>query len=169
MNCRHDMLIQGVYIVTTQHQDKLGGLAVAWGVQVAKDSFLICVGQQSATRELILESRQFGLNVLRSDQVSMGNWFGRQSIRKVDKFEGIPYHFGDHGMPLLDDCGAAYECEVADIFDRGTQKLIIGKVVFIETMVDGFQPLIYREEDYPSTKPLHPSKCRCSSTLGIFL
>jgi flavin reductase (DIM6/NTAB) family NADH-FMN oxidoreductase RutF len=156
MKLRHDMLVHGVYIITANDQDRLGGLAVAWGMQVHPDSFLIAVGKQSATRELILSSGSFGLNILQTGQVSLGNWFGRQSIRKIDKFQGIPHYLGKNGVPILSDCGAAYACEVRDVFDRGTQKLIVGQVVQVEKSSSGFQPLIYREEDYPLEKPSHP-------------
>lgn len=156
MDVRHDMLSHGVYIITAQHEQRLGGLAVAWGMQVAKDAFLICVGKQSATRPLILDANAFGLNVLRSDQVAVGNWFGRQSVRHIDKFDGVKHHFAETGSPLLEDCGAAYDCKVKDVFDLGTQKLIVGQVVFIEKHAESFTPLIYREEDYPSVKPSHP-------------
>jgi flavin reductase (DIM6/NTAB) family NADH-FMN oxidoreductase RutF len=156
MEFRHDMLSHGVYIITAQAGERMAGLAVAWGMQVAKDAFIICVGNQSATRPLILESGSFGLNVLRSDQVAVGNWFGRQSSSKVDKFEGIKYHIADSGSPILEDCGASYDCKVVEVFELGTQKLIVGKVQQIEKHVQHFTPLIYREEDYPQEKPSHP-------------
>ena len=156
MEERHDMLSHGVYIITAQVGKRLGGLAVAWGMQVAKDAFLICVGKQSATRPMILEANAFGLNVLRNDQIAVGNWFGRQSIRNIDKFTGIKYHFAETGSPILDDCGASYDCKIKEVFDLGTQKLIVGQVIAIEKHVNNFTPLIYREEDYPSNKPAHP-------------
>ena len=156
MEPRHDMLVHGVYIVTAQHNGRLGGLAVAWGMQVARDAYIICVGRQSATRELILESKAFGVSALRIDQVAVGNWFGRQSIRDVDKFEGIPYYSGTTGVPLLNDCGACYECSVSEVFMHGSQRLIIGKVVGIQVHQPGYIPLIYREEDYPASIPQHP-------------
>ena len=54
MELRHDMLAHGVNIVCAAHDGHRGGLAVAWATQVSVDHVLICVGAQSATRELIL-------------------------------------------------------------------------------------------------------------------
>lgn len=156
MKLRHDMLVHGVYIITTKQDERLGGLAVAWGTQVATDSFLIAVGGHSATRELILASKTFGVNILRSDQVAVGNWFGRQSIRDADKFQGVPYFSAKNGVPILEDCGAAYSCDVIEVFERGTHRLIVGKVAAIEKEPADFPPLIYRQEDYPNEKPKHP-------------
>lgn len=148
MQLRHDMLTHGVYAVCAQHGDQRAGLAVAWATQVGTDRILICVGQQSATRELILASRAFGLSVLRADQVALARTFGRQSSRRVDKFAGLGYHTARTGSPLLDDCGAAFDCQVVDVYDHGTQKLIIGRIVGAELRREGYEPLLYAEEDY---------------------
>lgn len=48
MKLRHDMLAHGVNVVCAEHEGKRGGLA--WAIQLATDTILICVGRQSATR-----------------------------------------------------------------------------------------------------------------------
>ena len=148
MDTRHDMLTHGVNIICAQHEGRRGGLAVAWATQVAQDRVLICVGQQSATRELILASGAFGLSMLARDQLALGRAFGTRSSRKVDKFAGVGVHTAVTGSPLLDDCALALDCHVETVFDRGTQKLIIGRVVAVEQRREDYEPLIYREEDY---------------------
>jgi flavin reductase (DIM6/NTAB) family NADH-FMN oxidoreductase RutF len=60
MELSHDMLTHGVNVVCAQHDGALGGLAVAWATQVARNRILICVGDQSATRELISSFAHFG-------------------------------------------------------------------------------------------------------------
>jgi flavin reductase (DIM6/NTAB) family NADH-FMN oxidoreductase RutF len=148
MDLRHDMLTHGVNVVCAQYEGKLGGLAVAWATQVAKNRILICVGQQSATRELILASGAFGLSLLTQEQVDVARTFGRQSSRHVDKFAGIAYHTGKTGSPLLDDCAATFDCVVQEVYDHGTQKLIVGQIAAVEWLREEWEPLIYREEDY---------------------
>lgn len=148
MKFRHDMLAHGVNVVCAQHEGKRGGLAVAWATQVAKDRVLICVGKQSATRELILGSRAFGLSVLGQEQVDVARAFGRRSSRRVDKFEEVGYHTAETGSPLLDDCAVTLDCRVESVYDEGSQKLIIGRVVSAEGQREEYEPLIYREEDY---------------------
>ena len=101
MELRHDMLAHGVNVVCAQHEGKLGGLAVAWATQVAQDRVLICVGKQSATRELILASKAFGLSVLARDQIQVARAFGTRSSREVDKFKDASYHTAATGSPLL--------------------------------------------------------------------
>ncbi len=148
MELRHDMLVMGVYIVAAQHGGKRGGLALAWATQVAKDRFLICIGSQSATRDLVLASGAFGLSVLGRDQIAVARAFGERSSRDVDKFVGVPFHTAVTGSPLLDDCVATYDCRVEAVLEDGSHKLIIGRVVAAERLRDDNQRLVYREEDY---------------------
>jgi flavin reductase (DIM6/NTAB) family NADH-FMN oxidoreductase RutF len=142
------MLAHGVNVVCAQHNGRLGGLTVAWATQVATNSILICVGKQSATRELILASGAFGLSVLTSKQIGVARHFGTQSGRKVDKLEGVWYHTAETGSPLLDDCAATFDCRVHVVYDLDTEKLIVGEIVAAEQIADDFEPLIYRVTDY---------------------
>jgi len=148
MELKHDMLTHGVYIVSAQHEGRRGGLAVAWATQVGTNRILICVGKQSATRELILASRAFGLSVLTREQIDVARAFGTRSSRTVDKFEGIGYHTAETGSPLLDDCAATFDCKVGAVYDHGDQKFIVGHIVAAERLKETYEPLIYREEDY---------------------
>jgi len=142
------MLTHGVYVVCAQHEGKRSGLAVAWATQLATDQILICVGSQSATRELILASRAFGLSVLSREQIGIARAFGTRSSRRVDKFEGVGTHTALTGSPLLDDCAATFDCAVEAVHEHGTQRLIIGRIVAAERLKEQAEPLIYREEDY---------------------
>jgi flavin reductase (DIM6/NTAB) family NADH-FMN oxidoreductase RutF len=148
MEFRHDMLTHGVNVVCAAHKGRRGGLAVAWATQVGVDHVLICVGAQSATRELILASGAFGLSVLVTDQVEIARTFGRQSSRQVDKLEAVAYHIAETGSPLLDDCAIALDCRVVMVHDFGREKLIVGQVVAAEKRREDYEPLIYREGDY---------------------
>jgi flavin reductase (DIM6/NTAB) family NADH-FMN oxidoreductase RutF len=148
MELKHDMLTHGVYVICAEHGGARGGLAVAWATQVGTDQILICVGGQSATRPLILGSRAFGLSVLTREQVDLARVFGTQSSEDVDKFENVAWHTAVTGSPLLDDCGAAFDCRVEAVHDHGRQKLIIGRIAAAEQRRGAYEPLIYREQDY---------------------
>ena len=148
MNLRHDMLNHGVNVVTAAHEGRTGGLAVAWATQVATERVLICVGSQSTTRELILGSGAFAVNVLRRDQLETARRFGGGHSAEVDKFEGVAYHLGQTGAPLLDDCAASLECEAEHVYGEGGEKLIVGRVISAEFHQTDYTPLIYRESDY---------------------
>jgi flavin reductase (DIM6/NTAB) family NADH-FMN oxidoreductase RutF len=142
------MLAHGVTVVCAQHEGRRGGLAVAWATQVATNRLLICVGKQSATRELILASGAFGLSVLTVDQVDIARAFGTSSSRRVDKLDGVGHHTLATGSPILDDGAVGLDCRVETVFDLHDEKLIIGEVVAAERLKDDYEPLVYREEDY---------------------
>ena len=148
MRLSHDMLTHGVYVVCAQHERTRRGLAVAWATQLATDRILICVGKQSATRELILASKAFGLSVLTREQVGLARAFGTRSSRDADKFAGVHWHAGGTGSPLLDECAATFDCKVQAVYDHRNQKLIVGEIVAAERLKKEYDPLIYREEDY---------------------
>ena len=148
METTFDMLRQVVAVVTAAKDGARRGLAVAWSTQVAPDSILVCVGQQSATREWILETGAFGYNMLRSDQLELARRFGLQSSAKVDKFEGLETYTAETGAPLLKDCLESLDCRVETVFDLHTHKLIVGKVAARDAHAADAQPLIYRQADY---------------------
>jgi flavin reductase (DIM6/NTAB) family NADH-FMN oxidoreductase RutF len=148
MELRHDMLTHGVYVVCAEHQGRRGGLAIAWATQAGIDSILICVGKQSATRELILDSGAFGLSALAREQLEVARLFGRQSSQEVDKFETVGYHTSVTGSPLLNDCGLTLDCRIMAVHDLDTKKLIVGRIEAAERLRDVYEPLVYREEDY---------------------
>lgn len=148
MKLRHDMLTHGVNIVCAEHQGQIGGLAVAWATQVSTDRIMICVGKQSSTRELILNSVAFGLSVLHHGQIDIARLFGRKSSRTTNKFEGVGYHTAETGSPLLDDCVATFDCKVEAVHDDDSVKLIIGRIVHAEALKEGADRLTYREVDY---------------------
>ena len=142
------MLVHGVNVVCAQHNGKHGGLTVAWATQVATECILICVGKQSATRELILNSGVFGLSVLAQEQADIARAFGKRSSRDVNKFEGVGWHTAETGSPLLDDCAMTLDCRVTAVHDHDDSKLIIGRIVVAEQLRADYEPLVYKEADY---------------------
>lgn len=150
MKLRHDMLTHGVQVICAAHEGRRGGLTVAWATQVGRERILICVGAQSATRELILDSGAFGLSILTRDQVDVARHFGRRSSRQVDKLDGWAYHTAETGSPLLDHCAATFDCRVIATYDLDREKLIVGQIVAAERNKEQYEPLIYHQEDYES-------------------
>lgn len=148
MKPRHDMLAHGVNIITAQHAGRRGGMTAAWATQVAQDHILVCIGSQSATRDLILASGAFGVNKLAIDNLDIARLFGSCSSRDTDKFASLALHTAVTGSPLLDDCAIAIDCQVVAVHDFKNEKLIIGKVAAVEYLRAEYQALVYREEDY---------------------
>jgi flavin reductase (DIM6/NTAB) family NADH-FMN oxidoreductase RutF len=148
MDLTHDMLNHGVNVVCAAHEGKVAGLAVAWATQVGTDRVLICVGSQSATRELILASGAFALSVLAKDQIETARLFGTKSSRDTDKLAGLGWSALETGSPVLDDCEVRLDCRVERVFELDKLRLIVGKVVRAERGREARDPLVYRDDDY---------------------
>ena len=145
---RHDQLNHGVNIVTAACKSDYRGLAVAWATQLATDRILICVGSQSSTREYIIASQAFGVCVLRKGQLELARLFGLKSSTEIDKFEGLAVHTAQTDSPLLDDCAHTCDCKVDSVFEDGSHKLFVGRIVGVQKISQNYEPLIYQEEDY---------------------
>ena len=67
----------------------------------------------------------------------------------MDKFAGLAHHTAETGAPLLDDCIAAFDCQVETVYDQPeSSKLIVGRIVAAESKDKEAEPLLYREKDY---------------------
>lgn len=146
---RLDMLVQGVNIITTAREGKQAGMTCAWASQVSKELVMVCMGWQSATRQMIEETGVFAINVLRRDQLPLAKHFGTGSSAAINKFQGINTASGATGAPLLADAPISIECRVQNTYDPDPNELIIiGKVVGVTRRQERFEPLIFKQEDY---------------------
>lgn len=105
--------------------------------------YLICLGEQSITLALILESRRFSINLLAAHQAEISRTFASKCL---DKFAGTPYRLGRLDCPVIEGAVAACECQVADVLPGGDHKIIVGRVH--ATHVFGGSPLLYHKGRY---------------------
>ena len=136
----------GMYVVTTRMGERINGQIANAVMQTTSEpaTVAVCLNKKNLTHEFILASRIFTISVL-STEASMaliGN-FGYKSGRDADKFDGINYHNGTMGAPIVTDNAIAYiECELLDHFDAGTHTIFLGKVVDADILADG-EPMTY--------------------------
>jgi flavin reductase (DIM6/NTAB) family NADH-FMN oxidoreductase RutF len=97
MKISTDKLTHGIYLVTASFEGKPYGMAAASATQVKSDQVLVCIGKQSVTRHAVLETRCFGFNILRHDQLELARLFGMHSCRDIDKFAGLGIHAAQTG------------------------------------------------------------------------
>lgn len=89
----------------------------------------IYVSKTNLSHDLIYTSGLFGLHLLRNDQFNLIYHLGLQSGRDVDKLSTIETIDGVTGCPLLEDCIAAFECQVVNAMDTGASTFFLGEVV----------------------------------------
>lgn len=104
---------------------------------------LICVDRTSSTHALLCASGVFGVNVLRSGQTAVSNWF---ASKRPDKFAASGYGFGRLGVPLLHDALAVAECRITQVSAGGDHDIIVGAVA--HTDVRSGDPLVFYRGAY---------------------
>ena len=83
------------------------------------------------SHDMIYETGRFAVHLLHTKQLDVVHRLGFFSGRDQDKLAGLPHHKGKTGVPVLDDCFAHFECEVANVMDTGSSTLFLGDVVAV--------------------------------------
>jgi flavin reductase (DIM6/NTAB) family NADH-FMN oxidoreductase RutF len=83
------------------------------------------------SHDMIFETGRFALHLLHTKQFDVVRRLGFVSGRDHDKLAALPHHKGKTGVPVLDDCFASFECEVANVMDTGSSTLFLGDVVAV--------------------------------------
>jgi flavin reductase (DIM6/NTAB) family NADH-FMN oxidoreductase RutF len=146
-------LASGVVVVTSETPggEPVGLTATSvCSVSLTPPLVLACIGGGSATGEAIRASGRFALNVLSEDQRSVA---GRFAVSGVDKFAGLRHEAGEAGLPLLEGCLAACECEVERTVEAGDHAVFIGRVLSVRTGDARGAPLLWFRRDYGRLLP----------------
>lgn len=123
-------LINPIAIVTARYNENVSGFIASWITQVSfvPPLVMVAVNPLHYTYELITNSNAFAINVLRTDQAELVDLFGRSSGTKVDKFVETAYELGHTGSPILKDCLAFIDCNVAWSKEAGDHVVVVGSI-----------------------------------------
>jgi flavin reductase (DIM6/NTAB) family NADH-FMN oxidoreductase RutF len=123
----------GLYVIGARAGDRRNAMTANWVTQVSFAPKLLAVSieREAFTHELIAESGTFTCNVIdREDRAIV-----RKFTKPVDVDEaahtlnGIAFHDGATGAPILDQAVAYVECEVRETVVVGDHSLFVGEVV----------------------------------------
>ncbi len=138
----------GLFVISTSAHGKNNGMINNTVFQITDQPLQILLGMDKShlTTGLIEKNLSFAVLFLRPDQIQLVKRFGFQSGRETDKFEGITWHAGETGVPILDDCGGYLECRVQPekIWDAGTHRVFLAEVLS-SVFQPGVQLLNYQE------------------------
>lgn len=98
-----------LYVVTAaDHQGQPSGCLAGFVTQcsILPVRFLICVSKLNHTFFVAERATAMTLHLLGANQAKLARHFGELSGDVVDKFDGLSWHSGPHGAPVLDDCAA---------------------------------------------------------------
>ena len=103
----------------------------------------VCVDHTAEMHDLLLEAREFVVNVLESGQEELSRRF---AVKHEDRFDGVGYHLGPEGQVLIDGALAHIECERYAQHPAGDHTIVVGRVIGGSTR-EG-RPLLYYRGGY---------------------
>jgi flavin reductase (DIM6/NTAB) family NADH-FMN oxidoreductase RutF len=132
-------------ILTVNAGGKRNALAVAWHSSISFKPALygVAVAPKRFTYQLILESKEFGINFVPFEAAELVASVGGSGGKEVDKFSkfGIAEEKPlKTNVPILKDAYAVYECKLMDNKIYGDHAWIVGEVVAVHFDDDVFTP-----------------------------
>jgi 3-hydroxy-9,10-secoandrosta-1,3,5(10)-triene-9,17-dione monooxygenase reductase component len=148
------LFASGVTVVTTVHEGQLRGITVSAFSAVSLDPplVLICLANESESREWIAESGIFAVNILSDAQEFLSERFAARAPIVNARFDGVPYHTAITGSPILDGSVGWYDCRVEATHDGGDHTIFVGRVEAVGLGAEGKQPLVYFANRYAGVK-----------------
>lgn len=146
----------GVTVVTAAHNGEPYGMTAnsVTSVSLTPTLLLVCFMDGSETGIAVRESGWFCVNILDATQVDLSNKFAKQA----SDFDGVAWHQGDMGVPVLEGGLGHIICRVDRVVDGGDHDIVIGEVVTCDG-TDG-DPLLFYEGKYRQIAPqIAPSEC----------
>jgi flavin reductase (DIM6/NTAB) family NADH-FMN oxidoreductase RutF len=128
-----------VSVVTVGRGGAENGLTVSWVSPVAFDPpmFMIALDRHHYSMDFLQSTKNFAINVLRSDQQRLAGLFARQSMSNEDKLAPVKTHEATTGAAILSEALAFFDCEVRAIHEAGDHYLVVGEVVEGGVLNDG--------------------------------
>lgn len=131
----------GIGVVTTV--DKSGekvGITISSFNSVSLDPPLILwsIGLDSMSYDVFTSADYFAVHILARHQEALCDRFAQKGN---DKFSNLQCHDGLHGVPVLPEFVACFECSTEHIYPGGDHKIVVGRVNRFEER--DVEPLIY--------------------------
>ena len=122
-----------VVALTSQRGDKPNGMildsAVRASIVPTIPRLSVYIHKFNFSHDIVYETGQFVLHLLRTDQYDLIHQLGFVSGRTADKLAAIPHRPGTIGVPILEDCYAYFECRVINRMDTGSSTCYLADVV----------------------------------------
>jgi flavin reductase (DIM6/NTAB) family NADH-FMN oxidoreductase RutF len=136
----------GLYAVSCADEGEVNAFTANWLSQVSFEPPLVAVSVENNTKSLpmILRSRKFIINVLRTDgqdenrpNRKLAGQLGKSALKYPEKLAGIAYTLGPGGAPILHDALAWVACEVKHTVEAGDSTLVVAEVVEVGAQGEG--------------------------------
>jgi flavin reductase (DIM6/NTAB) family NADH-FMN oxidoreductase RutF len=129
----------GLYSISCANEGEVNIFTANWLTQVSFDPPLLAVSVENASKSLpmILRSRIFTVNVLRSGDRELAGKLGKSAMQHPDKLAGIGYDKGANGCPILHAALAWVACSLRHTIEAGDSTLIVADVVDVGMLAEG--------------------------------
>lgn len=137
----------GITLVTIPTEDGRGcAITVNSFASVSLEPPLVLwsIGRNSDRFEAFQQATHFAVNVLSADQVSLSERFARTDETSL---VGINTEPGAHGVPLLAQALARFECVTEQRLEGGDHVIMLGRVLAVDC-ADAGAPLLYLRGQY---------------------
>ena len=145
----------GIAVVTAALDDgTVGGLTVNSFTSISLDPPLIMVAlaRTIASLSVFEEARHFAVSLLRADQRHVSAAFAKSDVGKWQ----AGHHRTGTLAPIIHPNLVAFECETYARHDGGDHRLLLGRVIHIETPHDAApRPLLYYRGQYRELSEEH--------------
>jgi flavin reductase (DIM6/NTAB) family NADH-FMN oxidoreductase RutF len=119
-------------------------------VSLSPPLVLVCVDHHATVMKHLRRAEHIGINILSEGQHELSARFAR---RGEDRFEGVAWNPGRHGVPLVPGVLASFECAIHQLVDAGDHAILIAEVLHAEHR-DG-RPLVYFGSSYHKLDGTH--------------
>lgn len=106
---------------------------------------LFCLDHDASMHGLMSGHPVVGVSVLSSEQEAHSRRFAAD---EDDRFDGIAFTRGEHGVVLLDAALAQMECRIIKHFEQGDHTIFIAEVIRAATPATEARPLLYYRGGY---------------------
>lgn len=139
----------GVTVVTARvGQQRRGMTANSFtSVSLHPPLLLVCVDNGSSMHPILEVADSFAVNILAADQRPTSDAFARHGESEA-VMNGVAFHDGPLGSPVLDGVMAWAECRVEERYAGGDHTIVVGRVQAIAIERPGVDPLLYFSGGY---------------------
>ncbi|MES2888480.1 MAG: flavin reductase family protein [Pseudomonadota bacterium] len=147
------MFATGVTIVTAGSPEGgyVGLTASSFNsVSQAPPLVLWSLSQKARSLAAFSQGSHYAINILAADQRHLAERFASQV---PNRFDGLNFHLGAGGAPVLEGVVAVFECFNRSQYEEGDHTIFVGEVEQIHRRA-GAQPLIYHGGKFFTELPL---------------
>lgn len=137
----------GVTVITANHDGRPVGFSCQSFASLSLDPPLVLFTASLASQTLprLRAAGTVAVNVLAEDQEELARTFARTGL--PDRFDGVAWHPGPEGVPLLDDAVATMVCRIEAEHPGGDHLIVVAEVLSLQASARR-RPLLFFKSTY---------------------